>query len=113
MKKSSRSWNRREFDIRPAGYFTVTKSAGWFAAWRLPGGFRYLFPQSGEAKAPAAAPASAFTPNEKAIDQGRAILSQSMVPVRDDQGLMQLVLIVLAAAAITFALLWWIAGARP
>jgi hypothetical protein len=126
VKKSPRTWNRREFDIKPAGYFTVTKATGWFAAWRLPGGFRYLFPQSREAKElqdakPEETPANepAFTSargqmaNDNADSQQTAVLSQSVIPGRSGHWLMRLVLIVFAAAAITYALLWWIARAHP
>ena len=39
--KGPRSWNRREFDVTPAGFFTVLKPSGWFSATsRLPAGFR-------------------------------------------------------------------------
>ncbi len=38
----SRTWNRREFTVASNGDFFILRPAGWFAAVRLPGGFRYL-----------------------------------------------------------------------
>jgi hypothetical protein len=46
--KNLHTWNRRGFSVASAGYFTVLKPTGWFAASRLPGGFRYV---GGQAKA--------------------------------------------------------------
>lgn len=40
-------WNRREFTVAPNGYFNVLKANGWFAAFRLPVGFRYRFGKVG------------------------------------------------------------------
>jgi hypothetical protein len=122
MKKSPRSWNRREFSVTPNGLFTILKPTGWFATARLPGGFRYLVGQSkrtaslqaheNSTENPTAAfpPKSTFGPEQKAIDhadsQETAILSQSMIPSTHDHRLMRLALIVLAATAITWLFLW-------
>ncbi|MGP8271599.1 MAG: hypothetical protein ACLQLH_16165 [Terracidiphilus sp.] len=119
-----RTWNRREFDVAPNGYFTILKATGWFSAVRLPGGFRYLVrlpkwtaPQQAQENStenPTAAPSpeSTFEPVQKAPghadSQETAILSQSMIPGPQDHKLMRLVLIVLAATAVTSIVLWWL-----
>ncbi|MGA2886500.1 MAG: hypothetical protein ABSE51_00495 [Terracidiphilus sp.] len=112
-----RSWNRREFDVTPAGFFTVLRPTGWFSATsRLPAGFRYLVSASKHAAAPhvvdmpAAAPARA--PEQEALDRPAiketTISLQILTLSAHDHHLMRQALILLSAAAITCFLLWWI-----
>jgi hypothetical protein len=120
MKKSPRTWNRRDFNVVPNGLYTILKSAGWFAAWRLPGGFRYLVPQpKGTASPQAHENPPAVFPSERtfareqkaqshADSQKMAILSQGVMPSTRDHRPLRLVFIVLAATAITAILLWWL-----
>jgi hypothetical protein len=104
----SRSWNRREYDVTPAGYFTVLKPQGWFSTVRLPGGYRYLL------KGPAtptwlAKPAGVSADETKrAGSQEPAASLNILPPVERGRGLVRLTLIVLGAAAITYSLLRWI-----
>ena len=119
MKKSPRTWNRRDFIVAPNGLYTVLKSAGWFAAWRLPGGFRYLVPQSkGTASPKTHENPPAVYPTERTFARGQkdpghadsqemAMLSQGVIPSTRDRRPLRLVFIVLAAAAITAIVLWW------
>jgi hypothetical protein len=111
MKKSPRTWNRRDFNVAPNGLYTVLKSAGWFAAWRLPAGFRYRVPQPKATASPQARENSAATFARKTWGRGdrqeTAILSQSMMPTTRDPRPLRLVLIVLAATAIAVICLWW------
>jgi hypothetical protein len=111
MKKSPRTWNRRDFNVVPNGLYTVLKSAGWFSAWRLPAGFRY---RAGQLKKPAApqvhdVPAATFALKTwgRADRQQTAILSQSIVPSTRDRRPLRLAIIVLAATAIAVICLWW------
>jgi hypothetical protein len=131
----NRTWNRREFSVTPNGYFTVLRPSGWFSAVRLPGGFRYQvglserneFPLAHEnpTENPTAQPPleSNFVSEQNALDhagiQETAILSQSMQLNTHDFHLMRTALIVLAAAAISFYVLWlapftiWVASSQP
>jgi hypothetical protein len=131
----SHSWNRREFSVTPNGYFTVLRSTGWFSTVRLPGVFQYRiglsdvteFPQAHEysTENPTAPPLleSTSMPDQNAFDhagiQETAILSQSMIPSTQDHCLMRTALIILAAAAISFYVLWlapftiWVGSSQP
>jgi hypothetical protein len=112
MKKSPRIWNRRGFTVAPNGFFNVLKSTGSFAAWRLPGGFRYLAGQLKKPAAPRVQNVPAEAPRQKAAgnadSQEAAILTQSMIPSTRDHRPLRLLFIVLAATAITAILLWWL-----
>jgi hypothetical protein len=114
--KGPRSWNRREFDVTPAGFFSVLKPSGWFSATsRLPTGFRYLIGASKQAAAaygvetPVAAPVPA--PKQtfgQADTRETTIPLQMLTPTTHDHHWMQAALSVLVAVAITCFLLWWI-----
>jgi len=96
--KNPRTWNRRDFSVTPNGYFNILKPDGWFSAVPLPGGFRYL---SGQPKGPASeqqAPAPAGS-QQSTI---RLQTIESSMPL----GLLRPALIVLAATALTWILLW-------
>jgi hypothetical protein len=101
--KNLRTWNRRGFNVRPAGWFTVLNPAGWFAASRLPGGFRYL---GGEPKRRE----PTFEPmQDQADSQETNLRLQTIEPGAHDHPLMRPALVVLGAIAITSLLLWWVA----
>lgn len=89
--KLLRSITRRGFEIGTAGWFTVLKPNTWFPASRLPGRFRYR---------------SSTSAGTLAMD--RAISLRITLPITKDHRLVRSALVVLAAAAITSALLWWI-----
>lgn len=89
--KLLRSITRRGFDVGTAGWFTVLKPNTWFPASRLPGRFRYRSSQSTETTA---------------VDH--AISLHIMIPSTKDRRLVRSAVVVLAAFAITSALLWWI-----
>jgi hypothetical protein len=105
MKKGPRSWNRRDFNVATNGYFTILKPSGWFAAARLPGGYRY----------PTGRPKGndlSSNPEQKFPDRPYSLettMQYAIIKSSDyDQGLMRPALIVFAAAALTSILLWWI-----
>jgi hypothetical protein len=126
--KSLHTWNRRDFSVGPAGWFTVLKPTGWFTASRLPGGFRYLggqpkgtaSPQAHENPVgnPTTAPPNEWTSVPEQTVQGHAdgqdttMLLHTMELSRQDHRFMRPVLVVLGATAITSILLWWIAFSR-
>jgi hypothetical protein len=127
----NRTWNRREFSVTPNGYFTVLRPTGWFSAVHLPGGFRFQvglserneFPLADEDPTAAPPSKSNFVSEQNVLDhagiQETAILSQSLIPSTQDHRLMRTALIVLAAAAISFYVLWlapftiWVASSQP
>jgi len=93
-----RTWNRREFSVTPAGMFTVLRSNGWFSALRLPGGFRYLI------RPPRPAPVEKMAPDHAGRQEVTLqVLNRDVL----DHHPIQWLLAVLAAAGITWALLWW------
>jgi len=101
-----RIWNRREFDVTPAGFLTVLRPTRWFSAARLPGGFRYLVGPSKRTK-----PEQTLPEHEDPGHAGNletAIPLQIMPPATRDRDPMRAISVVLTAAAITFALLSWI-----
>jgi hypothetical protein len=114
---SLRTWNRRDFCVQPAGFYTILKPTGWFAALRLPGGFRYL---GGQPKGPASQQAyenpTSF-PKERipghAGSQEMTTRLQIMAPSTHDRGLMRPTLIFVGATMITLVLLWWIMSSAP
>ena len=96
-----RTWNRREFSVTQAGYFTVLKPTGRFSALRLPGGFRYLVSPFQRTKPEQEA-------RERAASQATGIPLQILPAEAPGHYLVRAALIALTAAVITFALLWWI-----
>jgi hypothetical protein len=107
--KSPHTWNRRDFSVGSAGYFTVLKPAGWFAASRLPGGFRYL---GGQPKLAETTNALEQNAASAANSLGATIRFQTIEPGTHDHPVTRPALIVLGAAAITAILLWWTAFPR-
>lgn len=92
-----RSVNRRGFSVGTAGWFTVLKPNTWFPASRLSGDFRYRNRQSAEA-------AELDLTN---IDAA-TIPPRIVIPIAERRHPMHSLFVVLAAIAITSALLWWI-----
>jgi hypothetical protein len=95
--KILRSVNRRGFSVGSAGWFAILKPNTWFPASRLPGSFRYRGSQS--AQTPAVDHADSYE---------TTIPPRIVIPSTQDRRLMRPALVVLAAIAITSALLWWI-----
>jgi hypothetical protein len=91
--KILRSVTRRGFSVGSAGYFAVLKPNTWFPATRLPVPFHYRASQS--AQVPALHQEATLAPN---------IITLSVEP----RGVVRPALVVLAAMAITSALLLWI-----
>ncbi len=89
--KLLRSITRRGFEVGTAGWFTVLKPNKWFPASRLPGRFHYR-----------SSPSAGTT----AVDH--PISLRILLPATKDGGLGRSAFVVLAAVAITSALLWWI-----
>lgn len=111
LAKSLHTWNPRDFSVASAGYFTVLKPTGLFAASRLPGAFgclrgqrMRLSPQLNDAprqKSSHHADCEETTPRLQTIE-----------PAIHHHPLMRPALIVLGATAITSILLWWMAFPR-
>lgn len=93
--KILRSVTRRGFSLGTAGWFTVLRPNTWFAASRLPRNFRYRGSQSADVVGYA---------NSWAVTSEPRIA----IPNTQDRRLMPTAFVVLAAIAITSALLWWI-----
>jgi hypothetical protein len=117
--KGSRSWNRREFNVTSAGFFTVLKPTGWFSAAstsHLPAGIRHLIGPSEQAAAPnlvetpAAGPVPA--PERQTLDhadiQETTIPPKLLLPTTHDYHWMRVSLSALFAAAFTYFVLWWV-----
>ena len=102
-----RSWNRREFNVAPTGWFTVLKPSGWFSASRLPGGFRYLVGNSKKTVAPHA-PAPEHTSLEHAVALENAVPLQILKLETREHGIMRSAVVVLGACATAWLLLWWL-----
>jgi len=100
--KILRSVPRRGFSVGTAGWFTVVSPNRWFAASRLPMGSRNLVSLSEEISAP-----EQMTLYHPASQEAAEPL-QTVKLRTPDHSVMRSVLIVLAAAAITSALLWWL-----
>ena len=116
MVNSRRTWNRRDFSIQRAGFYTILKPTEWFAALRLPGGFRYL---GGQPKGPSSQQAyenPTSMPNERipghAGSQDATMRLQIAAP-STHHSLMRSAFIVLAAIGVTSLLLWWIMSGAP
>jgi len=111
--KTSGSWNRRGSAVTANGFFTVLRSTGWFPTFRLPDGYRYatgksvtdpLHPVDVVARLAVSNPAA----NAPAPGQTTIALQQIDSGQVDLRALLHTVLLALAAAALTFGLLWWI-----
>ena len=94
--KILRSVNRRGFSLGTAGWFSVLKPNTWFPASRLPGTVRYHGSESTDTAA------------VDADRNGTAVPPRIMVLGTMDRHLTRFALVVLAAIAITTALLLWI-----
>lgn len=92
--KILRSVNRRGFSLGPAGYFTVLRPNTWFPASRLHDSLHQR----------SIRPVSLADPRI----MNPAAPSLAVKLNTNDPGLMRLSVTVLAATAITAALLWWI-----
>jgi hypothetical protein len=104
---SPRSWNRREFSVSQAGYFTVLKPIRWFSA-TLPPGSRYLNdPLKGSAPSPDR------VSSEHAVSPETTIHLQTVSSNLGELNWVRLALIILTAAALTLSVLWWMTPNNP
>ncbi len=111
--KSGRSWNRREFSVTPAGFFTVLKPQGWFSAARLSQGFRYLIgPPKGSVPSTSTGVLEQKGPAQTDSNEAPAVL-QIIAPSASERHLLRFILIVLIAALLTLAVLWWMIPVNP
>ena len=97
-----RSQNRRDFNVAPAGWFSVLKTPSRTVALRPPGGYRSL-----------ANPSSAQGTSTETPEQLAAHLRTIKIPLIGDSGMidrgqLRMALIVVTAASFTYFILWWI-----
>jgi hypothetical protein len=106
-----RSVIRRGYTVAQAGYFTVTSPNRWFSASQFPDRFPELShsrnPSAPEGGAAPKTPSASSAPNG-AGNQEISLPLQVAIPGTIDRGRIRFIVIVLAAAALTFAVLWWI-----
>jgi hypothetical protein len=99
--------------VTQAGYFTVLKPSGGSSASRLPGSLQDLVGQP--KKAESLSPASA--PGQKTLDRVGSPATtaplQILGPDASDHHPVRLLLIILAAVALTLAVLWWMTPVSP
>ena len=93
--KILRSVNRRGSSIETAGYFTVLKAGNWFPATRLPKGLRQISVKSD------------LTSGADQPGRDAAVLARAMSIEDREIRPARFALIVISAATITYALLWW------
>jgi hypothetical protein len=111
LVKSLPTWNPRDFSGASAGYFTVLKPTGLFAASRLPGAFRCLRGQRMRLSPQLNSAPKQKSSNHSDYEETTPRL-QTIEPATHDHPLMRPALIVLGATAITSILLWWTAFPR-
>jgi hypothetical protein len=101
------SWNRREFEVTQAGYFSVLRPGRWIPAFRLPGGFRYLIRADRKLRvvAPSAITDASATARENAQCPQIPILQWTRPEARSRYALLRIGLVVLSALAIAGTLL--------
>jgi hypothetical protein len=105
----SRSWNRRETNVTQAGYFTVLKSTGWFSAFRLPGGFRYLIkgPPTPDCLQKPGGVTSAAGQDRRGGEGPQASVELAM-PWARERRLLRMAWVAIAGVTITLGLIWWL-----
>lgn len=101
------SWNRREFNVTSAGYFSVLRPGRWIPAFRLPGGFRYLIRADRKLRvvAPSANADAAAIARESALGLQIPILQWTRPEARSRFALLRILLVALSALAIAWVLL--------
>jgi len=107
--KGPSSWNRRDFDVTPNGYFTVLRPTRWFPSVRLPDGFRYLIGETGKPKRQLGDPAGMGN-GLPGVGQQTIVNFQLVGSTVGIRSLLRVGLIVLGAIAISFGLLLFIGG---
>jgi len=106
---SLRFLKRRDFAVTQAGYFTVLKPAGGSSATRLPGSLHLV----GQPRKTAVITAPDQTAPDHTVSQEISIPLQIVSPSEGAHHLMRFLLIVLAAAALTLSVLWWMTPNNP
>jgi hypothetical protein len=106
-----RSVVRRGYTVAQAGYFTVTSPNRWFSASQFPNRFpefsRSRKSASPENRAATFAP-SAWAGPKTADNREITLPLQVAIPGAIDRGRIRFIMILLAAALLTAAVLWWI-----
>jgi hypothetical protein len=111
--KTSSSWNRRGSAVTANGFFTVLRSTGWFATFRLPDGYRYatgksvtdpLHPVDVVGRLAVSNPAA----NAPVLPQSTIALRQIDSGRVSLRGLLWVAVLTIAAMALTYAALMWI-----
>jgi len=102
-----RSQNRRDFNVAPAGWFSVLKTPSRTVALRPPGGYRSL------ANPSSAQGTSTETPEQLADRLNTTKIALIGDSGMMDRGLLRMALIVLTAIPFTLLILWSMIGARP
>jgi len=108
--KILRSVTRRGFTVSTAGWFTVTSPNRWFASSQFREGFQSHAVQS---KGTATTAVADLKTMDCAVCEKGVSLPQIVIPGTQDHRWLRLAWGALAAAAFTFFMLWWIAGAKP
>jgi hypothetical protein len=101
--KILRSITQRGYTVRTAGWFTVTSPNRWFAASKLPGGFRFLADRATASVAQAEAQRDALDRSSTQAPKTPQIIT----PGTPDHRLPRLALGAVVAAAFTYLMLWW------
>lgn len=106
FRSQSRSQTRRDFNVAPAGFFSVLKMAQRTVSLRPPAGYRSLV-------SPSSAPETLVETPEQLADRLRTIRIPLIGEVgMIERGLVRMALIVLTAASFTWFILWWMMGGR-
>lgn len=106
-----RSVIRRGYTVAQAGYFTVTSPNRWFSGSQFPN----RFPELSRSRK-SAVPEDRLTRNalwavdapKGPADREISLPLQVAIPGAIDRGRVRFIMIVLAAIALTLAVLWWI-----
>jgi hypothetical protein len=100
-----KQWNRRGFNVTPAGFYTVLSPARWFSTLQLPSGYRYQIREDGK---PRRRLAEQGSPKAEAVD---ATLHLQLVGSTEGSfSWLRFGVILLAAIVLTFGLLFCCGG---
>ena len=106
---SLRFLKRRDFAVTQAGYFTVLKPAGGSSATRLPGSLHLV----GQPRKTAVITAPDQKAPDHTVSAEATIHLQTVSQSAGELHWIRLALIVLAAAALTLSVLWWMTPDNP
>ena len=102
---AGKKWNRRDFQITSAGFYTVLSAARWFSTLQLPDGYRYKIKEDGK-------PKRQIHENDApgAADSETTVQFQMVGSTEGKFRLLRLLGIVVAAIGLTFFLLFCCGG---